>query len=375
MRPVALLMALAACSDLPGRGDRAVSLELDPRFGVAVDIPIPILGTSVVGIAGKGGTDWVAVWYGAGFDDRLREVEEDFRIYRVDPADGFSVEEIDPPEVVNKDFFLWHAFQPDQALLSLAEPVVLFVYDGGGWVYLDPPSGLDHAGAAYVLFDKDRLFAGSGGSIAVWDGASWRAVPAPAGSILGPLGRDRFRTVRAGSCTIAWDFATLAAEPEVCALSGADVVVPAVNGDVNDFHALDSQRRLNRFVDGTWATPSEPADLGAVLPTGSATGRALMTLPHAPLRLDELRGVSLGDVDELLFPAIDPTITCACDRATDPECPCGNPGHALTQTVIAADGQRLDLFLALDVNGVRELHARRFDLPVTVTPFSPEDAP
>lgn len=375
MRAVALLTALAACGDLPGRGDRAVPLELDPRFGVTVDVPLPIFGTSVVGTAGKGGTDWVAVWYDAGFDDQLREVEQDFKIFRVDPEDGFSVEEMDPPELVDRDFFLWHAFQPDQALLSLAEPAVLFAYDGGGWVYLDPPSGLDHVNAAYVLFDKDRLFAWSGGSIAVWDGASWRAVPAPAGSTLGPIGRDRFRTVSAGPCTIAWDFATLAADPAVCATSGAEIFGWAVNGDVDDFHALDTQLRLNRFVDGAWATPSEPVGPGASLLTGDAAGRAVMAIPRDGLRVDELRGVTLGGADEVLFPAIDPTITCECDRATDPECPCANPDRALTQTVIAADGQSLDLFLALDVNGTRELHARRFDLPVTAIPFSPEDVP
>ncbi len=62
MRLLVLLTALSACGgDHPSRGDRAPAIEVDPRFGVFVDVPIQILNSTVVGAAGKGGVDWMGV--------------------------------------------------------------------------------------------------------------------------------------------------------------------------------------------------------------------------------------------------------------------------------------------------------------------------
>lgn len=373
MRRLVVLVALAACGDIPGKGDRAVPVEVDPRFGVAVDVPLPILGYTIVSAAGKGGVDWMAVWYDPGVDEDLHDADEAFRIFRLDPAEGFAAREIDPPPLVDRDFFLWHAFQPDQALITF--PIALFAYDGDDWVLINPPVGLDHGSAAYVLVDEDRLFASSGGSIAVWDGTSWRSVPAPEGSTLGPLERDRFRSVRQGPCTIEWDFASLAPGPEVCATGANDMVGWSVNGDIDAFHVLYGTDRLRRFGEGAWSEVSGPDFVAAGMITGNAPDRVSLTIARDGLRLPDVHGVDLGVSDEVLFPATDAEITCECDRATDPTCPCANPGIAWSSTVFAADGSSLDLLLALDVNGERVLHARRFDLPVASTPFGPEDAP
>lgn len=104
-------------------------------------------------------------------------------------------------------------------------------------------------------------------------------------------------------------------------------------------------------------------------------GVAIVEIPHDGVLLPEVRAVQLGSSDAMAFPATDAAITCACDRAVDPTCPCVSPDIALPTSVVAADGQTLDLLLLLDVNGERRLYARRFDLPVGAVPFSAEDAP
>lgn len=373
MIAVALLGALVACQDGPGNDGRAVPLELDARYGTLVDVPIANHASSLVGSAGKGGVDWIATWQDAGYDDDLRLAEDEFHVYRFDPDDRFDVIEIDPPELISRGFYLWHAYQPDQAVMAQwGDFSVVYVYDGSEWIYVDAPPGLvTVAGdAAYVLVDADRLFASSYGLNAVWDGGSWRAVPAPADSTFGPLERDRFRTVHAGPCTIEWDFATLAAGPELCATTSIDPRVGwSVNGSFDDFFVFNQNDRIRRFNEGAWGEESEPTYTGAAVLTTSPT---IVSTLRDDLRLPELRRAATG---ELLFPASDVTIECECDRATDPTCACGSPSVALSQTLIAVDGQSLDLLLYLDVNGERELYARRFDLPVTAVPFSADDAP
>lgn len=384
MRALLLIAALTACNDHPppGKGGRGASVDVDPRYGVPVDLTIPHLRSGVFGTSGKGGVDWFTMWLDAGYNDNLRAADAEFHVFRLDPADDFAAVEINPPEDMIREHSVWHAFQPEQLLLSVnGEYPFLYVYDGEEWLYVTLPSGLVQSASSYFLVDRDRLFATDGAAVAVWNGDRWRAVPAPAGSTLGPLERDRFRTVRpgvmyerGGPCTIAWDFDTLVGDAEVCVPEAA-LAVLSVNGSVDDFHVFDGVDRLRRFRDGAWSAASEPLYAGANLVKTTAPGLAVVQIPHEGILLPEVRGVELGTSDEVLFPATDSTITCECDRALDPSCPCVSPDITLSDAVLAADGETLDLLLLLDVNGERKLHARRFELPVGPVPFSAEDAP
>ena len=147
----------------------------------------------------------------------------------------------------------------------------------------------------------------------------------------------------------------------------------AVSGDVDAFHLNDGQT-LHHFAGGVWSTAADPVDSGAILLTTTAPDRAILQIDR-DLRFPELRGVDGVGAAEVLFPAVDATIPCECDRASDPTCPCASAGFALTTQLIAADAQTVDLILVLDFNGERNLHVRRFDLPVAATPFSDEDVP
>lgn len=125
-----------------------------------------------------------------------------------------------------------------------------------------------------------------------------------------------------------------------------------------------------------WATVEVASDAnfaeGAVQTT-NLPGLAVVSVPNNAGLLPDVHGVTVGATSADWFPATDPQITCTCDRSSNPACPCVYPGVPWRQTVIAADGATLDLFLLRDANGTRSLHARRFDMPVAVIPFGPED--
>ena len=194
MRALLVLAALTACNDHPppGTGGRGEAVDVDPRYGVPIDVEIPHLRSGMFGVSGKGGVDWFTMWLDAGYDDNLRPSDAEFHVYRLDPGDGFAAVEVDPPEDMVREHAVWHAFQPDQVLLSVnGDYPFLYAYDGAEWVYIDPPPGLVQSTSSYYLVDQDRLFATDGAAVAVWNGERWRAVPAPAGSTLGPLERDR----------------------------------------------------------------------------------------------------------------------------------------------------------------------------------------
>lgn len=74
MRALLVLAALTACNDHPppGTGGRGEAVDVDPRYGVPIDVEIPHLRSGMFGVSGKGGVDWFTMWLDAGYDDNLR---------------------------------------------------------------------------------------------------------------------------------------------------------------------------------------------------------------------------------------------------------------------------------------------------------------
>ncbi len=369
----AIALLQTACSLPPPHNSvRADSFDLDARFGERVDVNVDILRTSVIAHNAKNGRAFVALWADAGRDDHLREVEDEFRVWEFDPADPSDVDEIDPPELLSRSFDLYHALTPGQALLAeFGDVPVLYAWDGHEWLFVDAPPGLDHATTTYIMLEPDRIFASNAGQVAVWGGSSWTTVAAPAGSTLGPLSRDAFRTVHAGLCTIAWDWATLQGSTPECAPAGSAPTGVAINGDLDAFFVNDGVVPW-RYDHGTWTNTG--LSMVPQFSVTTAPGRAVFQI-DSEATFPEVRAIDALGVEQPLFPAVEPLITCGCDRAVDATCGCGNPAVAFTDWTLEAAGDAIDVLMVLDHEGERGLYTRHFEAPLSSVPFSDADVP
>lgn len=352
---------VAGCGSFPSNGSRSDPYEVHPEFGTHL-LDLPAVVTATVDTIHKNDTLFIAIWTAGGLDDNYDVLEPGFQIWSVDPV-SFDLRELDPPELVSPTFNLSLAFGEGQALLvETGNTPVLYLYDGD-WNFLPLPNGMAAEATAFYSLDIDRIWARTGTAMQVWDGATWRSVPIDAGELLGPLARDRFRTVSSGPCTRQWDFATLIPSEPVCATGCAGVPFDTINGTPDAF-ALGCSNLVYPFTAGAF---SAPIDVGPnAVPYSNLGGPYTWspTLDTYPT-VSQLEGTS----PRVALPGFSPVIDCECDRNVDPTCECVSPRTEYGDVLVSGDASQAHAIITVVANAERAIYLRAFDLPTDEQAF------